>query len=148
MFRKPFWITNRICALRGNIFSARIFKMCMHESRSEGALRSQVLGIRLSRRIMIQNAPLSHVSKARFERALRSQRVKLGFQIRKGSESQESKTAFGMRFSPLWTEPVFGLHSHEDHLIIIIIIIWTIYIAPITKFLSALHYDSIQSTII
>ena len=44
--------------------------------------------IRLSTRITIQNALFfrvsKHVSKAWFERALRSQKVKSGFQIRKG----------------------------------------------------------------
>ena len=44
------------------------------------------------------------VSKALFERALRSQRVKSGFQIRKGSESR-SEAAFGTWFVPLWTGP-------------------------------------------
>ena len=62
-------ITNRICTLRGNILfllrsprwflaSARISKMRTHKSHSERALCSNVLGIRLSMRIMIQNASL------------------------------------------------------------------------------------------
>ena len=50
--------------------------------------------------------PFFHVSKAWFERALRSQRVKSGFQIRKGSESC-SEMAFGTWFVPLWTGPEF-----------------------------------------
>ena len=88
-----FPITNRICALRGNILfllrsprrlhdpcmaSARISKMHMHESRSERALRSHVLEsgfLRGSR----SKTPFFRVSKAWFERALRSQRVKSGF---------------------------------------------------------------------
>ena len=64
-------ITNRICALRGYYFvptalivpckaSACISKMRMHESRSERALRSQVLRIRLSRWIVIRNALFLH----------------------------------------------------------------------------------------
>ena len=44
------------------------------------------------------------VSKTWFERALHSQRVKSGFQIRKGSESR-SETAFRSWFNPLWTGP-------------------------------------------
>ena len=39
-----------------------------------------------------------------FERALRSQRVKSGFQVSKGSESR-SETAFGAWFAHLWTGP-------------------------------------------
>ena len=84
-------ITNRICTLRGNILfllrsprwflaSARISKMRTHKSHSERALCSYVLGIRLSMRIMIQKRLFfcisKRVSKAWFERALRSQRVK------------------------------------------------------------------------
>ena len=81
---------NRICTLRCTfifvpkyihtaqidscIASARISKMHTHKSRSERALRSQVLRIRLFRWIMIQKCPFR-------ERALRSQRVKSGFQI-------------------------------------------------------------------
>ena len=61
--------------------------------------------------------PLFHVSKARskawFERALRSQRGKSGFQIRKGSESR-SETASGTWFVPLWTGPVFNT-THIAH---------------------------------
>ena len=45
------------------------------------------------------------VSKAWVERALRSQRVKSGFPIRKGSESC-SETAFRERFVPSWTGPL------------------------------------------
>ena len=64
--------------------------------------------IRLSRRIVIQNALLYRVSKAWFERALHSQRFRSGFQfqIRKRSESR-SETAFGTWFVPLWTGPLF-----------------------------------------
>ena len=80
-------ITNRICALRGNIlfllrrlahaWLQRAFPKCACTNHcSERALHSQVLRIRLSRRIMIQNAPFS---KAWFERALHSQRVKSCF---------------------------------------------------------------------
>ena len=83
-------ITNRICALRGNFcsycanwpthgFSANH----LNESRSERALRSQVLRIRLSiKQITIQN--VLRVSKAWFERALCSQRVTSGFKSGKG----------------------------------------------------------------
>ena len=49
------------------------------------------------------------ISKAWFERALRSQRLKSGFQIRKGSESR-SETAFGTWFVPFWTGPII-VHS-------------------------------------
>ena len=81
-----------------------------HESCSEIALRSQVLRIivRLSRRITIQMPFFVCVSRAWFERALNSQKVKTGYQIRKGSESQ-SKTAFGTWFTPLWTGPIFKM---------------------------------------
>ena len=48
------------------------------------------------------------VSKAWFERALHSLRVKSGFLIRKGSESR-SETAFGTWFVPLWTGPMLQL---------------------------------------
>ena len=83
------------------------FKMPTHESRSKRALHnSQVLRIMLSRQITVQNA-LFRILKAWFERALHSQRVKSGFQIRKGSESR-SETAFGTWFAPLWTGPVFN----------------------------------------
>ena len=78
--------------------------MRMHESHSERALSSQVLRIRLSRQITIQNA-LFRFSKPCFERVLHSQRVKSGFQIRKGSESW-SVMAFGTWFAPLWTGPI------------------------------------------
>ena len=92
-------ITNRICALRG-------VQKVLSESRSERALHSEVLRIRLSRRITFQNVLFSCLKKNRFERALHSLlRVKSGFQIRKGSESR-SETAFGMRFTPLWTGPI------------------------------------------
>ena len=49
--------------------------------------------------------PIFRISKAWFERALHSQRVKSRFQIRKGSESW-SETAFRTWFTPLWTGPV------------------------------------------
>ena len=75
-----------------------------HKSRSERALRSHVLRIRFSRLVIIQNALFFRISKAWFERALHSQRVKSGFQIRKGSESR-SETAFGTWLTPLWTGP-------------------------------------------
>ena len=116
--RRP--IMNRICALQDNILfllcrsinqcmaSARISKMPMHKTRSERALRSQVLRIRLSRHITIQNALFFTFQKldlkAWFGRALSSQREKSGFQIRKGSASW-SKMAFGLWFAPLWTGP-------------------------------------------
>ena len=86
-------IKNRICALS---------QMLMHESCSKSALRSHFLRIRLSTRITIRNvffffAFQKPVSKAWFERALHSQRVKLGFEIRKRSESR-SETASGTWF--------------------------------------------------
>ena len=49
--------------------------------------------------------PFFRVSKAWFKRALHSQRVKSGFQIRTGSESR-SETAFGTWFVPFWTGPL------------------------------------------
>ena len=49
--------------------------------------------------------PFFRVSKAWFERALRSQRVKSGFQIRKGSESC-SKTAFGTVICSFVNRPI------------------------------------------
>ena len=56
------------------------------------------------------------VSKAWFERALHSQRVKSGFQIRKGPVSARSETAFRTWFVPLWTGSVshswVQLHSN------------------------------------
>ena len=119
-------ITNRICEV---IFcsycavcadwprTAHISKMRTHESRSERALRSHVLRTRLSMRITTQNALYftfqKRVSKAWFERALRSQRGKSGFKIRKGSESR-SETASGTWFVPLWTGPVFNT-THIAH---------------------------------
>ena len=65
-------ITNRICALQGNIlfllrwltraWLQREFPKCtrMNQSRSERALYSHVLRIRLSRQITIKNAPFLH----------------------------------------------------------------------------------------
>ena len=113
-------ITNRICALRGNIlfllcwltcvWLQRAFpkctrrnhvskELCVHKSSESGFLRG-------SRSKM----PFLRVSKAWFERALRSQRVKSGFQIRKGSESR-SETAFGTWFAPLWTGSLLFKYS-------------------------------------
>ena len=62
------WITSRLAFL-----SSLLVHTYVHESRSERALRSQVPRIRISRRIMIQNAPFYRVSKAWFERVLHSQ---------------------------------------------------------------------------
>ena len=121
-------ITNRICALRGHIlFLLRILRwlthawlqcafpkctrtnhvrkeLCVHMSSESGFLcesRSKTPLFCISKCI----------SKAWFERALRSQRVKSGFQIRKGSESR-SETAFGTCFVPLWTGPLL---IHTPH---------------------------------
>ena len=84
--------------------SARISKLHTHKSRSERALRSHVLRIRLSSQITIQNTPFL-CFKSLIWKSLHSQRVKWGFQIRIGSESR-SEMAFGMWFAPLWTGPV------------------------------------------
>ena len=113
-------ITNRICALRDMFVPTALIDPCMasaciskvytHESRSDRACISQVLRIRLSRWNTIQNALFFCILKAWFERALCSQRVKAGFQIRKGSESW-SETAFGTRFVPLWTGPMIFFYG-------------------------------------
>ena len=80
-----------------------ISKMHTHESRSERALCSQVLRIKLSRRITIQIAPFLRF-KSLIWKNLAFTKGKI-FQIRKESESR-SETAFGTWFAPLWTGPL------------------------------------------
>ena len=87
--------------------SARNTKMRMHKSRSERALRSHILRIRLSRRITIQNALLSHF-KSQIWKSFAFTKGK----IRKGSKSR-SKTALGTWFVPLWTGPQLFVLSFE-----------------------------------
>ena len=77
--------------------SARISNMRMHESRSERALRSHVLRIRLSTQITIQNALFS-----RFKSLIWKSCAFTKGKIRKESESC-SETAFGTWFVPWWT---------------------------------------------
>ena len=116
-----FPITKRICALRGNIlfllrgltfwpmhgFSAHFHNVnkrtiqlfaFMHESHSERALRSQVLRIRLSGWITIQNALFCVFQKPDLKELC----------VHKGSESR-SEMAFGTWFAPLWTGPICNL---------------------------------------
>ena len=83
--------------------SAHISKMRTHESRSERALCSQVLRIRLSRWITIQNTPFMRF-KSLIWKSFAFTMGKAGFQIRKGSESR-SKTAFGTWFVPFVNRP-------------------------------------------
>ena len=83
--------------------SARISKMHTHESRSEElciqkSSKSGFLGGSWSK------TPFSLRLKAWFERVLRSQMVKSGYQIRKGSESR-FEMAFRTWFTPLWKSP-------------------------------------------
>ena len=95
-------ITNRICALRGNIlyllrwltlWSIHGFPTHFQNDTQIAFRKSSVLRIRLSRLITIPYAIFLRISRPWFERALCSQRVKSGFRIRKGSESW-SETAF------------------------------------------------------
>ena len=110
-----FPITYRICALRVNIlflgFSAH-FQNVHAQITFRKSFAFTCPRIRLSTRITIQNTSFfrvsKRVSKAWFERALHSQRVKSSFQIRKGSESR-SETSFGTWFIPLWTGPMFTI---------------------------------------
>ena len=79
--------------------SARISKMHTHESRSERALRSQVVNMRLSRRITIPNSIFCVCFKSLIWKSFAFTKGKSGFQIRKGSESR-SEMAFGTWFAP------------------------------------------------
>ena len=118
---------DRICALRDNIlfllrrlthaygFSAH-FQNAHARTMFQKSFAFTKGKISLSRRITIQNALLFAFQKpdlkSWFERALRSQRVNSGFQIRKGSESH-SEMAFGTWLIPLWTGPQFQVISYQ-----------------------------------
>ena len=117
-----FPITIRICSLRGNILfplqsalidqcmaSARISKMCTHESRSERALRSHVLESGFLRRSR-SKTPLFSCFKTRFKSliwksfAFTKGKIRLSNQERAESRSE---TSFGTRFVLLWTGPEY-----------------------------------------
>ena len=139
-------ITNRICALRGNILfllrSPRWLthswlqhafpkytrtnhvskELCVHMSSESGFLpgswsetpifsrfKSLVWTSFAFTKGKIRLSNQERV-KSQGQERVKSQRVKSGFQIRKGSESR-SETAFGTQFVPLWTGPV--LHQTQ-----------------------------------
>ena len=112
-------ITNRICALRGNIlFLLRSPRWLTHMHGFSAHFKYAHVQITFGKSFAFtcpqnqafcvdHDPKLFRVSKAW---ALHSQRVKSGFQIRKGSESR-SETAFRTWFVPLWTGPLFDIKT-------------------------------------
>ena len=93
------------------------FPKCTHESRSERALRLHVLEsgfLRGSR----SKTPFFRVSKAWFERALRSQRVKSGFQIRKGPKRLSEHDSFSCEQAHCRDVSHSGSHSRISSVLV------------------------------